>query len=245
MKINLKQHDKMLFIGSFTLIELRVVIAIIAILAGMLLPALTKARIAGQTAACKGNLKNVGMFVFMYTDENSDYIPAIFDGRRGSEAADWWVWPFLEKQGIGLTKNAYKYKGCPSPRPKIAAKTPTTYADTYDWALYGYNSYLGYHDSTGAVGTSWSQNYGTGTLGKVVNPSDKILAADTNLDVTLAYIRFYENYADDTMGWLHAGSCNMAFLDGHVKTHKNTDFERTNNLPENSITNKYMKPDKE
>jgi len=60
----------------FTLIELLVVVAIIGILASMLLPSLSKAREAGKRAVCLSNLKQVGVALQMYIDDNNSYFPS-------------------------------------------------------------------------------------------------------------------------------------------------------------------------
>ena len=61
----------------FTLIELLVVIAIIAILASLLLPALSKARVQAKLMLCRSNLRQVGIGMFAYANESNNYYPTI------------------------------------------------------------------------------------------------------------------------------------------------------------------------
>ena len=61
--------------GIFTLIELLIVVAIIAILAALLLPALGKARETALGIKCVGNMKQIGQYMAMYVNDNSDYFP--------------------------------------------------------------------------------------------------------------------------------------------------------------------------
>ena len=70
---------------GFTLIELLVVVAVIGILAGLVLPALAKAKQSATRASCLSNLKQVALALQMYTDDHEDSLPGpVFSGARAS-----------------------------------------------------------------------------------------------------------------------------------------------------------------
>ena len=145
------------WLKAFTLIEMLVVIAIIGILAGMLLPALQRAREQARRANCKANLSQIGKAIYMYAEMNGEFYPyyQMDDGTtapndRAASDALGLLYPDLVN-----TPPVFK---CPSTtdNPEITVtKLPSGVidrrqfgADRPTWTSYGYDDKISFRTAT-------------------------------------------------------------------------------------------------
>ena len=142
----------------FTLVELLITIAIIAILAGMLLPALNSAREKAGTISCLARQKQVNLTLSMYADANDDYLPP-----RGGygEYADI-DWMDMLKNSINLeTKNKDTFR-CPALPPNNAHSN----VNGLDRQSFGLNIWATGKDSIVEAVTAFVKRGGWGKNGK-------------------------------------------------------------------------------
>lgn len=132
----MKKQEKEMKKKSFTLIELLVVIAIIAILAGMLLPALSKARDKARQISCLSRLKQIALGVQLYMNDCDDYKPCAF-----VPSAAWADPEKTHAQQLGGGQDLSVTAWLPNHRNSQFWQCPASSTPTID---YGMNMFHGY-----------------------------------------------------------------------------------------------------
>jgi len=254
---------------GFTLIELLVVIAIIAVLAALLLPALSKAKLKAMGATCVSNQRQLAMAWVMYADDNQDRIVGFDPSVSVSSGVTPWRWDpapktpsippntsNIEKQKIKLQAGyqqggLYQYAPnvnvihCPADRRANSPYNPGASAPPGNFA---WGSYSG---AGGMNGDSWNASIMLTKQSSIMHASGRFLWVEENdprgenvggwvIDAKNPTAWTGSAFVDGPAAW-HGGTSTFSFADGHAVNHKWID-SATVTYALNMLPNKWQSP---
>ncbi len=224
---------------GFTLVELLIVIAVIALLLAILLPALGKAKSTAKRVKCAGNLKQIDLAMHLYLAGNNDTYPCAED--PVSTKPPYWLWmgrgwrsyikPYL---GGNIDVNNPSVLLCPGDRTEAAKYQLTSYA--YSMAFYHSPEQI--DDMNNVENTYIHTNESPSSVPQrscdVANPAGKILIGE--------WLSNHSPVEKDYGWWCWEGRRNYLFADGHVLYLKARQIrEARDRYPDANLTFKGIK----
>ena len=219
---------------AFTLVELLVVIAVIAILASLLMPVLSAAKRRAGQATCLNNLKQLGLGMQMYLDDFRDTFPGMASQHSGFQASDWIWWrtndparPVQQSPIVASLATAdTKLFRCPLDTDDSArlAQADNNGPYLYSYSLTSYDVVNGFNPGMSSVFTG-GQNLPS-YLAAVRNPGGKIMlaeevASDNSRDnpsgATVINDGRWMPAGHDALTARHGGKGDVTFADFHVE----------------------------
>jgi prepilin-type processing-associated H-X9-DG protein/prepilin-type N-terminal cleavage/methylation domain-containing protein len=207
---------------GFTLVELLVVISIIALLMGILMPALSRVRIQAMTVVCQSNERQMGLALQTYFIDNENTLPP---SSCHADPDQYWL-----KILTGYTKEKLLFK-CPADRSKNFFNWDSPPDDTSTWETYRWSSYA----TNGFFDNQTYEMYRNILKIKKLDKCIYICELQDEMDgvdhVHADYWRLTDDLTKQVAWDRHKNKSNYLFVDGHAETlqwEKTFDFEMVN-----------------